>query len=318
MATLQRSLTTTSWEFLDTSGGDNKDQNPNYHCLITCSDMNIQIKANLPQDFAISIGAQYEEALAQAMNSSSVVSELAGKARLAGVQLVTQALTAQVWQGSTEINFSLPLTLQVNNDETTDVLKPLSDLYTLCLPDEVTSGGFLKAPGPTLSVELLKKSTGAFASGVMNVAKDSDTVKAVGNLVTDAQNIGQKVVSGVTSLFKSNERQLSTSESKSADAPGKSNVQDPTSEGQPASLSSAIKNNISLTIGQYMHFDSVVITNVDQTHHVQPLENGTLSRVDVTVTFKTFFVPTRKDIGKIFLGLTKTTAPGLSNPRSRN
>lgn len=309
MSALQRSLTTTSWEFLDTSGGDNKDQNPNYHCLITCSDMNIQIKANLPQDFAISIGAQYEEALAQAMNSSSVVSELAGKARLAGVQLVTQALTAQVWQGSTEISFSLPLTLQVNNDETTDVLKPLSDLYTLCLPDEVTSGGFLKAPGPTLSVELLKKSTGAFVSGVMNVAGEG-AKDALTSLKDSATSFVNKALP--------NQYQLSTSDSKSADAPGKSNVQDPTSEGQSASLSSAIKNNISLTIGQYMHFDSVVITNVDQTHHVQPLENGTMSRVDVTVTFKTFFVPTRKDIGKIFLGLAKTTAPGLSNPRSRN
>lgn len=301
------SLTTDSWNFLDTSGGDNKDKNPNYLAVITCTGLNIQITANLPQDFSIDIGAQYEEAVAQMVASNQIVSELATGARMAGVQLVTQALTAQVWQGSTEISFSLPLSFQVSTDEYEDVLKPLSDLYRLSLPDEVTEGGFLKAPGPSLSVELLKKSTGAFTSGLMNTAVGSDVSKAV----SAAKDKVSSTLDGVVSLFSSG--------SKTASAPGASKVTSPQSEGQKGSLASAITNNISLTLGQYMHFDSVVITNVGQTHHVQPLENGTMSRVDVTVNFKTFFVPTQKDIKTIFLALSaKSPNAGSDNPRNRH
>jgi hypothetical protein len=324
MALMNSTLTTDEWKFLDTSGGDNKDTNPNYLCVILCGDLGIKIKANLPQDFNIDIGAQYEEAIAQAMSSNQIVSELSSKARLAGVQLVTQALTAQVWQGSTEISFSLPLSFQVHKDEYEEVIKPLSDLYRLSLPGEATDGGFLTAPGPSLSAELMKKSIGAFTTGVVNVAKESGGAtelvgKALGgvqNLVGSAYDIGRSAVSGAVKLVAPN--------SGSAGAAGANNVATaPMGEGQKAPLSSAITNNISLALGQYMHFDSVVITNVGQTHHVQPLDNGTMSRVDVTVTFKTFFVPTQKDIKTIFLGLSRGSANsdviGRSiNPQQRN
>lgn len=277
-------LTTQSWEFLDTSGGDNKDTNQNYICIIACTDLGIMLKANLPQEFMIDIGASYEEAIAQAVSSSSIVSELSGKAKMMGVQLVTQALTAQIWQGSTEISFSLPLSFQVNSDEMADLLTPLSQLYTLTLPDE-TVGGLLKAPGPSLDPSKVASAVGALTSGALNSAMDS--------VSTNFSDLANRVSGGRvgTALADSSKATAGAPPSSSADG------------GVKTTLLSAIKNNISLTLGQYMYFESVVITSVGQTHFVQPLENGTMSRVDVTVGFKTFFVPTQKDIQKMFPGM---------------
>ena len=285
-------LTSEDWSFID--GTSAKDSNPNYLCVITCNSLNISLTANMPQDFSIDLGAQYEEAMAQAVASNSTIAELTSKARLAGIQLTTQALTAQVWQGSTDVTFSIPLVFQIENDENTDILKPLMDLYTLVLPDD-TDGGFLKAPGPSLSPELLGKAVGQFTSGVIN------SVVAAGGALDAVQDKVTEVISGTLSNYIPGVQQIKAPTAATADHTEANKVASSAKGSGPKNpLISAVKNNISLTLGNYMHFDSVVITNVSQTHQVQPVASGTMSRVDVQVTFKTFFAPTRSDIKNIF------------------
>lgn len=278
-------LTQDEWKFL-TNGAPAQD-NENYLCTITCTDQNILVVANLPETFSTDIGAQYEEAFAQAVNNSGIVSSVGPKLRALGIQMTTQALTAQIWQGSTEMSFSLPLVLQARTDEIHDVLEKLEALYSLTLPGESFSNGFLTAPGPVLDAEILLQNVGSATSAAMNAA---------GSIAKDAvtNSIGSTLSSAFSKL-----RSLSPSTAATAEA-SPSKKPDTANKGVDRPLVSAIKNNISLQIGRYMYFESVVITNVGQTHHVQPLESGIMSRVEVTVQFKTFYVPTKKDIPNIF------------------
>lgn len=281
-------LSQTEWNFVN--NGVPSTQNPNYLCTISCTDQDIQIVASLPDTISSSIGANYEEAFAQILSSNSKLAGITGPLRALGVQLTTQALTAQVWQGSTEMVFDLPLVLQAETNELNDVLAKLEDLYQLTLPGESFANGFLTAPGPVLDPKLLAIGLKKAGQNALNSASgflsDNPSAKtaAVGALAAISNAIPG--TAGLVSSTSSSAESASTAK--------------PSTDGSDRTLISAIKNNISLQLGRYMYFESVVITNVGQTHYVQPLESGVMSRVEVNVGFKTFFVPTKKDIPNIF------------------
>lgn len=281
------SLTSQDWTFVN----DGRPKvNPNYLCIIQCTERKISVTANLPQSYQIDIGANYEEAFSQGLQNTSSIAAIGPKLRALGLQTTTQALTAQIWQGSTEFMFSLPLVFQAEEDEQSDILRKLTDLYRLTLPDEAFSNGLLSAPGPRLDPKEILKSVGSAATGVVN-----SPLSSVANSV-------QEELSG---LYKQLKGFVSGPEEKASSAINSTSSAQtsPSNRGLSNPLLAAIKNNISLTIGNYMKLDSVVITNVSQNHMVQPLVSGTMSRVEVTVGFKTFFTPTQKDIPNIFLGL---------------
>lgn len=304
-------LSQEEWNFVNE--GNQADQNPNYLCTITCTDQNIQVVANLPDTFNTDIAANYEEAFAQAVNNTGIAGKLGGKLRALGVQLTTQALTAQVWQGAADMSFSLPLVFQAVNDEFGDVLDKLEALYNLTLPGETFSNGFLTAPGPTISPQLLLKNVGAITSGAMNNA---------GSLAADASSSVVDTVTGLVSSLGSgfsSDRTLASSNSATSEA-SPTNSSKTTNSGVDTPLIASIKNNISLQIGRYMYLESVVITSVGQTHFVNPVESGVMSRVEVTVGFKTFYVPTKKDIPNIFRNakLNRVNTANGGNARAGN
>lgn len=264
-------LTQDRWLF--DNDGSPKDQNPNYLCTITSSDPRIGvIIANMPEEFTTDVSANYEEAFAQAVNSTQASASAAGLLRAAGVQLTTQALTAQVWQGSSDMSFSIPLVFQAIDDEYEDVVKKLEALYSLTLPDELFSNGLLTAPGPRLSAKLLTRNLG-------DAAKQS---------LEDLINIGSNV------LMDSGKDSKSTP-TRNAN----------TKAGAASPLISSVENNISLRLGRFMFFESVVITSLNQTTSVLPLKSGVMSQVVVHVGFKTFFTPTKADIPYMFLRSTR-------------
>jgi hypothetical protein len=257
-------LTSEAWLF--ENDGGSKDNNPNYLCTITCTDQNIQLVANLPQEYTTDISANYDSSFSQAIENLPIVGGLASKARMLGVQLTTQALTAKVWQGSSEITFTLPLIFQAIDNEYKDVLDKLQDLYRLTLPDELFSNGFLTAPGPRLDPVLVAKNIGDVTSQIRE-----DVVAQLGSPTSSAVGSPR----GANSNAK---------------------------QGAKRPLISSVKNNISLQIGNYQYYESVVINNLGQTHFVQPLASGVMSQVAVMVTFTTFFTPVKADISRIFRG----------------
>lgn len=264
-------LTSLDW----VSNSSRKAKNNNYLCVITCNERNISIEASLPQEFSMDIGANYEEAFSQGLSGllqgGGAIGEASGKAlKMLGLQLTTKALTAQVWQGSTEVSFSLPLIFQVENNPRQDVQGPLQDLYSLTLPRESTPGGLLEAPGPKVDLERLSKSM----SGV-----------TVNSIVKDTAGVYQKLQSATSIADGFNK--------------GKDIANQALTPFSNAFIGS-IKDNISLSIGTRMLFKSVVITSVNQNFKVQPLEDGSFQRVEATVGFKTFYVLTQADMPDLF------------------
>lgn len=214
-------------------------------------------------------GASYEEAVSQGLAGlAGGYSETAGKAmKMLGMQLTTKALTAQVWQGSTEVAFSIPLVFQAESNVNDDVTKPLSDLYRLVLPREPDVGGLLQAPGPQLDLDRLKKQSIDF-------------------------NLKNTVTSGASTLGSALtfDKSTLTSAFATASEAGKG------LQSFSQAFMGSIKNNISLKIGTRVFLSSVVITSVSSNTSVLPTRDGSFQRQEVTVGFKTFYVLTQNDI----------------------
>lgn len=62
-----------------------------------------------------------------------------------------------------------------------------------------------------------------------------------------------------------------------------------------------INRKVSVYIGRYLYFDSVVIKNVQQTMHTLPGPDGIPLKVEVNVTFETLMTPTFDDVKDIFV-----------------
>lgn len=63
-----------------------------------------------------------------------------------------------------------------------------------------------------------------------------------------------------------------------------------------------LKDNISLHIGRFIYYKSVVITDVDSTYDTKMDVEGIPIRAVVNVSFKTFFTPVKEDLDEIFGG----------------
>jgi hypothetical protein len=259
----------------------NPNDNPFYNCYLTCPDKNILIRANLPHEYSLDFGAAYEASFSQSLSDNTyAAARKVGNAL--GLQFVTKAMTAKLWQGSNDVTFSLPFIFQIETDYYKDVLEPMSQLYRLVLPKQSASFGLLESPGPSLDLQKLKALAGDTKIGDV-LSKSFDAV-----------------IDGTKSI----------ADGELPQGP------DPT-----AALLGCIKNNCSLVIGGYQYFDSVVVTNVAQTTSVLPYyKTGTMSRVEVVVTFSTFVVPTEDDIPKLLLGsmvepqLSDSSSVASSNP----
>jgi len=278
-----------AWQFT-TDGTPSID--PNYKCIITCNDKNINIVASLPQSFSLDANAAYEEPYAQTLNNLGG-SGLSAWTKPFGMQLATQALSVQVWQGTSEMSFSLPLVFQVENSGA-DVISPLSQLYRLILPEERTDNGLLQSPGPyvdakrflaQISSDESKSKLSESKNGLISTAKQTVDSAANGNIY----DAGSTAVSGGV---KSSSQALGV-------------------------ISKAIKaslvNRVSLSVGKYMNFPDVVVTSVSQTAHTRPLDTGEFSQIEVTVGFKTLYTPTQSDIQGMFVGRESAAAPQVSS-----
>lgn len=71
---------------------------------------------------------------------------------------------------------------------------------------------------------------------------------------------------------------------------------------QQAGVPSAgsVPGTISLTIGNYLYFESVVITNVNVVWHSVIHSSGIPIRADVTIQFITYYIPVVEDLSTIF------------------
>lgn len=221
------------------------------------------IEAWLPETLSTDITATYESPLAQGLNGA--MPGLGAVARFMGVNLTTQALTTQVWQGGGHIHFSIPFIFQAETDATMEVIEPLKQLFSLTLPQDIGGGGgLLTAPGP--HIDATKMPAGA--------------VNATVGTLSDAGSVVMSTLKGQFAQAQQKAQALLAPVSKA--------------------LVNSVKNNISLHIGQFMYFPSVIIKDVSPTFDVILATDKNPMRVSVNVNFETFYIPTNQDLDAMF------------------
>ena len=266
-----------------------------YKAYIVCQEQNILVEAWLPEQVNVDINANYEAPFAQGI-ASSVNEKIGTIARFAGLSMTTQALTIQVWQGGSTIQFSLPLIFQAETSGVSDVMKPIKDLMKLMMPKDPQGGGILEAPGPRLDPDKFMSQAGP-------------TLKKIGGDVSNLFNGG---LSGMIDAGK----QVLNDPVGAARSVGNT-VAQPISNA----IVNSVKNNISLYIGQFQYFPSVVVTDVSPTFDVVLGPDKNPQRATVVVQFRTFYTPTERDIEGMFPsaqdGSTDSNTTGLGSRLER-
>lgn len=113
-----------------------------------------EVSTSLDESFSISIGSQWESPFANVMQDA--IQKAGGKvaiagamAKFAGIETKNKQTSAQLWQSSTPIEFSIPFTFVATNDPEKEVKDKVKNLLKLCAPSE--NGLMLKAPGPSVA-----------------------------------------------------------------------------------------------------------------------------------------------------------------------
>lgn len=245
-----------------------------YKAFVVCQEQGILVEAWLPEQVNLDINANYDAPYAQGMGSA-VNEKLGSLARFAGLSLTTQALTIQVWQGGSNIQFSLPLIFQAETSGVADVMKPIKDLMKLMMPKDPQGGGLLEAPGPRLDPDKL-------------IAQAGPTISKI------AGDVGSAISGGLSNMVDTGRQVLN-------DPIGTArNIGNTVAKPISNAIVNSVKNNISLYIGQFQYFPSVVVTDVSPTFDVVLGPDKNPQRASVVVQFRTFYTPTERDIEGMF------------------
>jgi hypothetical protein len=250
-----------------------------YKALVICSDQNIIVDAWLPETVGLDVNANYDAPYAQGIGA--INDKLGALAQFIGMNLTTQAMTAQLWQGGSFINFQIPFIFQAESNAEIDVMRPIKDLLRLTMPRDPSVGGILEAPGPHIDIKkLAQNASQAGQSSLSNLTSQGasglvDTAKQVVNNGLDMNDLA-KAKDQANNIAKQASRLIVNS----------------------------VVNNISLYIGKFMYFPSVVVTDVSPTYDVVLNNAGKPMRATVNVGFRTFYIPTQNDIELMFSNMT--------------
>ncbi len=247
--------------------------NPNYTVIIKQTadpsqkgTKGIEIVAPMPDSFMFDTKSEYATPYAQGLfgGSSGMMAQLGKVAgQLGGMRLTSQALTAQLWQGSTETSLSLELEFHAETDPDLDVRQPILALMRMATASIDPTSGLLTSPGPSITLD----SAGAVASGLFSATKNTVTGQP--------PKQGALVGEGTTNATAVS--------------------------GSVKSLKETIRNQISIQIGRYAFFDSVVISNVQKTYsHQIDSKTGLPMHAKVSFTFSPLFLVVQSDLTNIF------------------
>lgn len=240
----------------------------------------INIVAPMPDQFVFDTAATYEAPFAQGLFGNGLIANIA---RLGGLSLTSQALTAQLWQGSSETQLSVDLEFQAEFDPISEVRDQILKLMKLTTPSRDAATGMIRSPGPQLNTKL------AGEIALEGVKQFGDTL----GVPIDAalQKFG-----------------LINPETDTTDGSARATTKP--SLLSKAGLLSKIENIISIQIGRFAFFDAVVITNVQQTYTSQIDANtGFPMHARVTVQFKPLFLLLQEDLDNIFVSQGSNAIP---------
>lgn len=240
--------------------------NSDYLVRIVQSDTNTIVQAPMPAEFMFDSQANYEAPFAQGLFGNGA---LASIARMGGLALTSQALTAQIWQGSNETQLSVELEFQAETDVYAEVRDPILSLMKLATPSMSPSTGMIMSPGPRLDVSVAQKIWEDYkAQTKATVESLTDPTQTTTNGSTQSTNNANNGNKGL---------------------------------GQAQAWKNKITNIISMQVGNYAFFDMVVISNVQATYTSQiDTMTGWPQHVRVNVQFKPMFQLLQDDLDNIF------------------
>lgn len=256
--------------------------NPDYLVTIVQSDTNTIVQAPMPEEFMFDSASNYEAPFTQGLFATS---GLASLLRVAGVKLSNQALTAQLWQGSNDTVLSLDLDFQAESNPILEVRDPILKLLKMTTP-YLTKDLVMRSPGPQLDLSVanaIQIGKDAIATGISGLSAIGNAIIGRDDKTTDTKlgNAGNSVPTGGGSVATTPQQN--------------SNL------GQGDAWKTKVSNAISIKIGRYAFFDSVVITNVQKTYssNIDPV-TGQPMHAKVMVQFKPLFQLLQSDLDKIF------------------
>ena len=226
--------------------------NKNYSVFITKNGTDgtdpVAIELTIPETFTLTVSSTFDQPFSQGASDSKL-----GTATkvLSGRALTSQAMSAQVWSGSSPISMSMDFQLLAQHSSVNDVHTIIEQLLTLAMPSG--KNGLLKPPGPVY-----------------------------------AEDVAGKVVSGIEDM-------MSAADSGNSDA---ATTESPEMPAVPAGTTS-------LEIGSYLLLDSIAIESVSPTWSSLFDKNGLPIRADVSIAFKTYYMPVVEDLQTMFKGVTR-------------
>jgi hypothetical protein len=249
----------------------------------------IVIEAPIPDSFAFDVGATYEQMFPQGFTDNKIVNTAAA---LTGTRLAVQALTAQLWAGNTDSELSMELEFHTETDPYYDVRTPIVNLLKLTMPTIDTKSGFLGSPGPQID---FSKAGTIFSDAASTIGND------IGSIVSGAATAVENFIFGTTPKSSTMNDTNSQVVDGSNNATTKALQQNP-NLGTAKYWNTMIKNKISISIGNYLYFDSVVITRVSQTFASNfDAQTGLPHNVRVAVAFKPLFMLAQEDLDTLFV-----------------
>lgn len=244
------------------------------------------VTAPLPPELAYDVAAEYQAPFAQGMLQGSTIANIASAA---GFRLANQAMTAQLWQGQTENEINLDLEFQTETDPDLDVRQPVLTLKKLAAASVDSATGLLKSPGPRLDLE------SAGAAGKQAVSQVLTIGKQVGSAFSSMIGLSGPV--DTTKTLNGPETNLNSAQQGNQPPPEENGL------GGSQFWKKNVRNQISVQLGNYAFFDSVVILNVQATwSHELDFTTGLPLHAKVSLRFKPLFLVTQEDLDQIFAG----------------
>ena len=272
---------------------------PSYMVHVNAPERNIHVKGFLPENFSAGANSDYDTPFADGFLPVPELLKLG--MRLGGYSTTTQMMTMLVWQGSSSMDFSIPMTFLLDTDPEKDVIGPVRSLLSLTLPSvDQEHQGMLQSPGPKIEMADGTKS--------LDIGK-----RMMGSITSAAGGAGQMFGDGIGALFNGTNAEQAVNDPGQAAATVGQNAGNISGTDINSGFDKvmgglnelyatfnnliSVRDNISLQIGSFMFFPSVVIKNVDFDFEVK-LDRYRQKPIalEVTVAFATFTAPTSNDL----------------------
>lgn len=249
----------------------------------------------LSESFSYNAGAQYDSPFQTVVGSG-----LAPLLSLGGVKVMPPVLTGQIWSGSETPELSIAVELTADTDPLLEIRDPVVNLLKLVTPRLGNGGASMLSPGPYLDPNKVWDQLRKVFPIVNELAPSQSTSSGEGTQAATEQKTGtvnQRAAAKNKPASKQGEA-LDTSE-REGSTPSDDAVSKAVASADQR-IRNSLTNQISVSIGQYIYFPSVVITNVECEFHNQIGPSGWPMQATVSITFKPMFLPTQPDLATMF------------------